>query len=137
MSTSTAGGQAAVAHVGAFDASAVKDVQDTLNQGAATVLTGAADAIPFPGLVMVNAAGVDAMTLATPIAGAQPAGDDGKTVTIVDLNGAAHTVTTAANKIVNAKHVATFNGTKGSNITLAANNGVWIPIGTPLGVAIT
>jgi hypothetical protein len=137
MTTATAGGSAAVSHVGAFDASALKDVQDTLNQGAATVLTGTADALPFPGLVMVNAAGVDAMTLATPVAGAQPAGDDGKMITIVDLNGAAHTITTATNKIVNSKHIETFNGTKGSNVTLVANNGIWIPLGTPLGVTVS
>lgn len=137
MANATTGGQAAVSHVGAFDASAVKDVQDTLAQGAAVVLAGAADALPFPGLVMVNGAGVDAMTLATPVAGPQPVGDDGKTVTVVDLKGAAHTITTATNKIVNSKHIETFNGTIGSNVTLVANNGIWIPLGTPLGVTVS
>lgn len=137
MANATAGGAQAIPHQGAFDQSAIKDVQDTLCAGAATNLVGAADPIPFPGIVTISTAGVDAATLATPIAGPQPAGDDGKTVTIFDLGGHAHTVTTLANKIVPNKHIATFNATVGSNISLVANNGVWLVEGTPNGVALT
>lgn len=133
----TTGGQAAVSHVGAFDASAVKDMQDTECAGQRTILTGSADALPFPGTVEVASSGVDAMTLATPVAGPQPAGDDGKTILVYDSGGHAHTITTAANKIINSKHIGTFNGTIGSNIQLQAQNGIWVVVGTASGVALT
>lgn len=54
-----------------------------------------------------------------------------------DKSGQAHTITTAANKIINSKHIATFNGTIGSAITLMAQGGIWVPIGTPSGVTLT
>lgn len=121
-------GQPAIIRAGAYDFTASKEMQDVTCNGNVVTLTGTADALQFPGLTEVNAAGVDAMTLATPVAGAQPLGDDGKTVIVVDLNGAAHTITTAANKIINSKHIATFNGTIGSNVTLVAMGGIWVPI---------
>jgi hypothetical protein len=125
MAVATTGGQAAVTHLGAMDASAVQDLQDTFNQGRAQVLIGAADAIPFPSLVILNGSGVDAATLASPVVGPQPVGDDGKTITIVDAGGHAHTVTTAANKINGGKHIGTFNGTQGSSVEFQAWNGIW------------
>lgn len=137
MTTATSGGQASVTHIGALDASAVQDLQDTECAGRRTVLTGAADAMPFPGTVEIASSGVDAIVLATPVAGPQPAGDDGKTIFVYDSGGHAHTITTAANKIINSKHIGTFNGTIGSNITLQAQNGLWVPMGTPSGVALT
>jgi hypothetical protein len=114
-----------------------KDLQDTLCQGAFTSLTGSADPLPFPGNVSLDGTGVDALTLATPIAGNQPAGDDGKSVFVVDTGGHAHTITTAANIISPSHHVATFGGTAGSNIELQARNGVWYPVGTSLGVTFS
>lgn len=137
MTVATSGGQASVTHLGALDASAVQDLQDTECAGRQTILTGAADAIPFPGTVQLNAGSADACTLATPVAGPQPVGDDGKTIFVYDNSGKAHTITTAANKIINSKHVATFNGTIGSNIMLQAQGGIWVPMGTPSGVTLT
>jgi hypothetical protein len=128
MARSPIAGAPAIIRAGAYDASASKEMQEVTCNGKFVVLTGTADPLPFPGNVQVNAAGVDAMTLATPLAGEQPAGDDGKTIFIVDLNGAAHTITTTANKIINSKHIATFNGTIGSNCILMAMGGVWVPI---------
>lgn len=128
MSRSTVAGSPVIIRAGSYDSTAAKEMQQVTCNGSVLILTGTADALPFPGNVELNAAGVDAMTLATPLAGEQPVGDDGKTIFIVDLNGAAHTITTAVNKIINSKHIATFNGTVGSNCMLKAINGVWVPI---------
>jgi hypothetical protein len=128
MARSATPGQPALTFAGVYDQSAQRQLQNVLCQGAASTLVGTVDPIAFPGNTQVNSAGVNAMTLATPLAGDQPAGDDGKTVFVVDLNGAAHTITTAANKIINSKHIATFNGTIGSNVTLRAMGGIWVPI---------
>src|ERR1035438_561187 len=108
MANATAGGAQAIPHQGAFDASAIKDIQDTTCNGAFTVLSGAADQVPFPGNVEVNTAGVDAMLLNQPIAGPQPLGDDGKSILIISNTANAHTITCAANGIINAKHLLTF-----------------------------
>ena len=124
-------------YAGAFDSTAAKQVQDVVCQGGFVVLTGSADPVPFPGNVALSASSADAATLATPVAGQQPAGDDGKTLFLVDTTGKAHTVTTASNIISPSHHVATFNGTVGSCIELRAYNGLWYPTGTPLGVTIT
>ena len=138
LTSSKVAGQPTIAHYGSFDRDAAKDLQDSLAQGEPTALTGTVDAIPFPGIVKLNGGSADAATLAAPIAGPQPyVGDDGKTVTIIDTSGKAHTVTTPTNAIINSKHVLTFNGTIGSTITLQAVGGVWVPIGTPNGVTIT
>lgn len=137
MARNTVGGQPAVTHLGALDANALQDIQDTFCDGQQVVLLGTTDALPFPGTVQLNGAVLDATTLATPVAGPQPLGDDGKTIFVYDNSGKAHTITTATNKIINSKHIATFNATIGSNITLQALNGVWVPMGTPSGVALT
>lgn len=128
MARSATAGQPAVIRAGCYDSTASKEMQDLTCNGKFQVYTGTADALQFPGNSQINASGVDALTLATPVSGEQPIGDDGKTVFVVDLNGAAHTITTASNKIINSKHIATFNGTVGSNITLTAMGGVWVPI---------
>jgi len=47
------------------------------------------------------------------------------------------TVTIAANAIINSKHLLTWNGTKGSKITLQALGGVWVPVGTASGVTVS
>jgi hypothetical protein len=137
MTVATSGGQASVTHLGALDASAVQDLQDTECAGRQTILTGAADAIPFPGTVQLNSSSADLTTLATPVSGPQPVGDDGKTIFIYDNTGKAHTVITATNKIINSKKTATFNATIGSNITLQAQGGIWVPVGTPSGVTLS
>lgn len=94
-----------------------------------TTLAGATDALPLEGTVNVASTGVDALTLATPTAGAIGAGgDDGRILRIIDTGGHAHTVTTAANKINGNKHVATFGGTAYSFLELQALGGVWVEL---------
>jgi hypothetical protein len=89
----------------------------------------ATTSVPICGTSFIETAGVDACTLATPVAGAPSAGgNDGLEITIIDNSGHAHTVTTAANKITPSHHLATFNGTQGSFITFVARNGFWIPV---------
>jgi len=89
----------------------------------------AATSTPICGTSFIETAGVDATTLATPVAGAPSAGgNDGLEITIVDNGGHAHTVTTAANVITPSHHLATFNGTQGSFVTFVARNGKWLPI---------
>lgn len=106
------------------------------------VLTGTTDVItggggllgsgatpPICGTSFIETAGVDACTLAQPVAGAPSAGgNDGLEITIVDNGGHAHTVTTAAAGITPGHHLATFNGTQGSFVTFVARNGKWIPV---------
>ena len=128
MARATVGGQPAVTRAGCADQTFVSEVQDTTCNGSFRALSGSADPMPFPGNVQITTAGVDACTLSTPLAGNQPAGDDGKTIFLVDNSGHAHTVTGAANSIINSKHIATFNGTIGSNCILMAMGGVWVPI---------
>lgn len=128
MARSATPGQVVLKFAGVYDLSAQKEMLSATCNGAVVTLVGTADPLAFPGNTSVNAAGVDAMTLATPIAGDQPVGDDGKTVFVVDLNGAAHTITTAVNKIINSKRTVTFNGTIGSNIALRAMGGLWVPV---------
>jgi len=98
-------------------------------------LTGSTDAIALKdGYVFVNSTGVDAMTLAQPIAGvadSQPNGQDGLTIVVVDTGGHAHTITTESTPIlgiVPSHHLITFNGTAGSYVELVAYNGLWYPL---------
>ena len=137
MARSVTAGQPALTFAGSYDATAAKQMQDVVCQGVFVVLSGTADPIPFPGNVVLNAGSADSCTLATPVAGQQPAGDDGKTLFVVDNSGKAHTITTASNIISPSHHIATFNGTVGSCIELRAWNGLWYPTGTPLGVALS
>lgn len=137
MAKSTVAGQPAITRAGSYEATAAKEIQDTVCQGAFTSLTGSADPLPFPGNISLDGSGIDGLTLATPLAGNQPAGDDGKTVFVIDTGGHAHTITTASNKIAPSKHIATFGGTVGSNIELQARNGIWYVVGTSLGVSLS
>ena len=70
---------------------------------AAQILTGSTDAIKlFAGYVFIASTGVDATTLAQPIAGSadsQPNGLDSLDITIMDVGGHAHTVTTISTPI--------------------------------------
>lgn len=124
-------------HLGALDADAVRDILQSMGL-LPKVYIGVAEALTFPGQVILNAGVAEACTLAAPVAGDQAAGgDDGKILNILDASGKAHTVVTPNNKIINAKKTLTFNGTLGSNVTLQAWNGLWYIIGTMLGVAVT
>lgn len=94
--------------------------------GSLSALISAGGAVPITGKSLIKTAGVDACTLANPVAGNPAAGgNDGLEITIIDLGGHAHTVTTGANKINGNKHIATFPGTLGTQIKLIAYNGVW------------
>ena len=92
-------------------------------QDSVQTASGSTDALTFPGAVFITTAGVDATTLATPTAGT----DDGKKIIVFDAGGHAHTITTAASKIVPAHHLATFGGTAGSWVEFEAFNGLWYP----------
>lgn len=85
------------------------------------------------GKVVINAAGVAALTLAAPVAGS-PAngGNDGQELKILDQSGHAHTITTPASGINAVHHIATSGATAGDSITLTAYNGAWYcnPAGT-------
>jgi hypothetical protein len=85
--------------------------------------------VPICGTSFIETSGVDATTLAAPVAGAPSAGgNDGLEITIIDNGGHAHTVTAPANAITPSHHLITFNGTQGSFVTLVARNGKWIPV---------
>ena len=129
MAKSATAGQPAITRAGCYDSSAAKQIQDVTCNGDYVVLSGSADPMPFPAIVQLNTSGVNATTLASPIAGTQPAGDDGKTIFVYDNTGNAHTITTASNKILPSKHILTFNATIGSNARLIAVGGVWVPAG--------
>ena len=136
MAKNTAAGVPCVVHSGG-DGALVVGLQDTQCHGAYTMLTGTADAIPFPGNILVNSAGVNAMTLAAPKAGPQPMGDDGKTIFVVSNSNQAHTITTPASTIIANRHICTFGAQQGNNITLTAMAGMWVVNGTALGVTLT
>lgn len=112
---------------------------DVIQGGGGTLNSIAAvgAAVPIVGTSFIESSGVDACTLATPVAGDPSAGgNDGLEITIVDNGGHAHTVTTAAGIIVPAHHLATFNGTQGSFVTFIARNGKWLVLASS-GVTIS
>jgi hypothetical protein len=137
MANSTSAGVRCVPY-SASDPDLYRTMQDTQCHGTYTALRGTADAIPFPGNILVTSAGINAMTLVAPLAGPQQnGGDDGKTIFVVAATAQAHTITTPANAILGSKHLATFAAAAGNNITLTAMNGVWALNGAALGVTVT
>jgi hypothetical protein len=130
MARYTSPGNEAIARAGCFDAAAAFELQSVLCQGHVQYYSGLTDQIAFPGLAaFLGNSAADAALLNAPLAGDQPLNSDGQTIILVDLVGFAHTVTTPANKIVNSKHILTWNGTIGSYAILKAMNGLWVPIG--------
>lgn len=119
---------------GALSEDAIQDILTAVSNGAVKHYTDSAEVLDFPGIAVIDATGVDALTLATPVAGPQPVGDDGKMIIVYDSGGHAHTITTAANIIVPSHHLLTFGGTAGSNVVLQAVAGLWYVVGTSLGV---
>lgn len=134
---SIAAGVQAITHAGCFDQGAVKELLDAIGCGSPQVVTGTADALSFPGTCIINSPSADACTLAAPIPGAQPAGDDGKVCEIFVATGFAHTVTAPTNAINLNKHIITFTATAGNNVILQAWNGTWIVMGTEKGVSFS
>ncbi len=89
-------------------------------------VSGSADALPLEGTVLVNTAGVDALTLASPTSGAiANGGDDGRVLRIKSNTANAHTITVAANKFNGDTHIATMSGAVTNFIELIAIGGVW------------
>jgi hypothetical protein len=130
MARYTSPGNEAIVRAGCFDAAAALELQAVLCQGHVQYYSGLTDQIAFPGLAaFLGNSAADAALLNAPLAGDQPLNSDGQTIILVDLVGFAHTVTTPANKIVNSKHILTWNGTIGSYAILKAMNGLWVPIG--------
>lgn len=101
----------------------VTDSQN-VNIGGTTYIT-VAGAIPLvSGTYIINGSGALAMTLATPTTPAQ----DGIQLTIIAGTAHAHTVTTAANKIVPSKDTVTYAAV-GDYIVVLSQGGLWINIG--------
>lgn len=136
---STAPGVQAITRAGAYSAAAAGELMDVLGAGTPQVVTGTADALSFPGTVVINSPNStgDACTLAKPIAGAQPAGDDGKICEIWTATAYPHTVTTPANGVNLSKHIITFTAGIGQNVRLQAWNGTWMAMGSPKGATIS
>jgi hypothetical protein len=134
---SVSAGTPFVPHHGCYDASVAKEFCDVIGQGTAAVLTSSNDAVSFPGSTIINSPGVDNCTLAAPLPGPQPLGDDGKQIVLYSATANAHTVTAPTNAINFSKHLLTFTANIGSNIGLQAWNGTWIVIGTPNGVTVS
>lgn len=130
MARYTSPGNEAIVRAGCFDAAAALELQSVFCQGHVQYYSGLTDQIAFPGLAaFLGNSAADAALLNAPLAGDQPLNSDGQKIILVDLVGFAHTVTTPANKIVNSKHILTWNGTIGSYAILIAMNGLWVPIG--------
>jgi hypothetical protein len=78
------------------------------------------------GSVLITKGTAAAITLAAPLTGSFSAGgEDGCILRITDTTGAAHTVTTPANKINLNKHIATFGATVNNTLVLVASAGIW------------
>jgi hypothetical protein len=90
------------------------------------------------GNVTIGGSGVTALTLAVPTAGTiASGGDDGRLLRFMAVTAHAHTVTTPANGIDGAHHIATF-AAAGDKLELLADNGIWVPVyKTPTNVVIS
>jgi hypothetical protein len=115
--------------------------QSPIFQGATmppkVVLSGTGDAITYPGVNLIAATAADATTLATPT----PGTDDMKTVTVQDVGGYSHTVTTAAGKLIvgatGVRRTATFSGNAGASFTLRAYSGLWYLVDAATGITFS
>lgn len=96
----------------------------------AIALTGSADAVlsSVPGFYVIKTAGVDAITIPTPVAG-----DEGNVIEIWSDTAQAHTVTAASACLaagVALKTIATFPAFRGAGVTLRVCNLVYHLIGS-------
>lgn len=96
-----------------------RDAWSGRTDGGTTYATAGAVVIQ-PGVQFIGSAGALAMTLAAPTRQ-----QNGSLLVFSDATGHAHTLTTPASTINGASHIATFNGTAGSSVTVVAANGVW------------
>jgi hypothetical protein len=106
---------------------ALDSALDAIDQIFAVEVESANGAIGIKeGTAFITKASAAALTLAAPVSGLpSAAGDDGKCLRIIATTAAAHTVTTPANKLNGATHVATFGGAIGDCLELFAYGGVW------------
>lgn len=89
------------------------------------------------GVAVITSVGVNATTLALPVAGLPSVGGDDGRILIVKCGSAhAHTVTTPANGINGADDTITFTASVLNYITLVACGGVWYTLGS-VGVTLT
>lgn len=119
-----------VASFGSFTADSFLQLASMLPELSSYTATGSADALPnhVSGTIVVETAGVDAMTLAAPRVGAQQnGGDSGRVITIISNSANAHTITaTGLLKTGSASvNVATFAAFAGASLTLRASAGLW------------
>jgi hypothetical protein len=97
----------------------------------AIVNVAASQAIPVrPSMTyVVTKAGIAALTIAAPTAGAPGTGDDGVNILITSSTAFAHTVTFTGNTLQSGAAgvlTATFNNVAGASIDFMAFNGKWI-----------
>lgn len=124
-----------IPHVGSFDQSAVQDILNIIPEG--NVGPGGVGFVPLavngaipvgPPLLsaayQITKAGVAAMTLAAPVAGA----DDGKVILVESNTANAHTITATGLYQTGSASVnlATFAAFAGAMVKLMALNGKWI-----------
>jgi hypothetical protein len=117
---------------GSYDASAQQDILDGDSlQGPNTQLFGSADVINphVSACYLIERAGVDAMTLGAPTAGA----DDNLSLTFISDTANAHTLTCPSTIIATGssvlRTVATFAAFRGATLSLRAFNGLWYVVG--------
>jgi hypothetical protein len=100
-------------------------VTDTGTQAVATPQSGGAFASGT--ITQKNGRGFLTGSTATAYLGLAPVpgADDFKMIEIADTTGHAHTITFPANTLNGTLHIATFNGTIGSVLSMRAYQGVW------------
>lgn len=122
-------GSLSVVSFGSFTQMTFAQLASMLPELSSYTANGSADALPnhISGTIVVETAGVDAMTLAAPTVGAQPGGDSGRVITIISNTANAHTITaTGLLKTGSANvNVATFAAFAGASLTLRASAGLW------------
>jgi hypothetical protein len=122
-------GSGSVVSFGSFTQATFLQLAQMLAELSSYTANGSADALPnhISGTVVVETAGVNAMTLAAPTVGAQPGGDSGRILVIVSNTANAHTITaTGLLKTGSANvNVATFAAFAGASLTLRASAGLW------------
>lgn len=119
-----------VSSFGSFTVFTFQQLALMLPELQAFTANGTADALPqhVSGTIIVETAGVNAMTLAAPIVGSQVnGGDSGRVLVIISNSANAHTITaTGLLKTGSANvNVATFAAFAGASLTLRASAGLW------------
>jgi hypothetical protein len=115
------------------------ELKTTSNVSSPPLATDTENIVSKEGTVLLAQTSAGAWLLPAPVAGLPgvvAGGQDMKKLTILDITGHAHTVTTPASAINGASHILTFGGTKGEKMEITAYNGVWYAYGSS-GVTIS